>query len=342
MAVRNENSARLAHLLEMTIAVGVLAAVLIPALVIPAVQAARQVSAGERKKKEEPNLAVEALTARLNCAKQLRGVEAEPVSAEFATEAVHRLSDRFEISRQMVIARRNVTDADVEELVRYMKMGEAPWKPGRSTELLGWEWLIYCDSVNLSGSQVTDAAVERLAALPQIQDLNLADTRISDEALVYIGRLPALFQLDLSGTSVTDEGLCSLTPCRKIECLDLSNTQIGDEGLVAFRDHQKLTSLYLANSKVTGASLELMSSLKSLQDLNLDYCSIENQDDIRFLTSLEQLTSLSMQHTQVGDEGAVLLSEIEGLWDLHLEGTRIGRTGRVALKAGLPECALSL
>ena len=62
-------------------------------------------------------------------------------------------------------------------------------------------------SLTLEGTQVTDAGLKRLTGLTQFRTLDLNETRVTDAALVHLKGLTKLSELDLHNTKVTNEGV---------------------------------------------------------------------------------------------------------------------------------------
>lgn len=65
-------------------------------------------------------------------------------------------------------------------------------------------------SLQLNGTQVTDAGLKHLEGLTSLNNLNLANTQVSDAGLEHLRGLSNLWNLDLTGTRVTGEGVKSL------------------------------------------------------------------------------------------------------------------------------------
>lgn len=65
-------------------------------------------------------------------------------------------------------------------------------------------------AVDLSRSPITDAGLEHLRRLPQLQQLNLDGTRITDDGLVILKGLTNLRELDISDTQISDAGFAEL------------------------------------------------------------------------------------------------------------------------------------
>ena len=83
-------------------------------------------------------------------------------------------------------------------------------------------------SVDLSRCPATDATLEYLKGLTNLQNLDLARTQITDAGLEHLKGLSQLHNLDLAMTKVTDAGLEHLRAL----------TQLHDLGLNVNRDYR--------------------------------------------------------------------------------------------------------
>lgn len=78
--------------------------------------------------------------------------------------------------------------------------------------------------------------------LPRLLDfgphtgLNLAGTAVTDAGLQHLSGLTNLEWLDLSGTAIGDGGLQHLSGLKNLQHLDLSRTRVGDTEIERFRD----------------------------------------------------------------------------------------------------------
>jgi len=81
--------------------------------------------------------------------------------------------------------------------------------------------------VNLSGTNVTDAGLEHVKGLTQLQSLDLACTRVTDAALEHLKGVTLLQSLSLGFTNVTHAGLEHLEGLRRLQWLQLQNSHAG-------------------------------------------------------------------------------------------------------------------
>jgi hypothetical protein len=83
----------------------------------------------------------------------------------------------------------------------------------------------------LEGAQITDAGLEHLKGLARLQDLGLEGTQVTDAGLEHLKGLSRLKDLGLGGTQVTDAGLKSLEGLTQLQVIWLKETQVTDAGI---------------------------------------------------------------------------------------------------------------
>jgi YHS domain-containing protein/mono/diheme cytochrome c family protein len=99
-----------------------------------------------------------------------------------------------------------------------------------------------------AASAATDDASVRELLTPlvnHVSELSLARTQISDASLELIAAMPALSRLDLRETAVTDAGLAQLAEHPHISELVLSRTKLSDAALTSLQELPALTQLWI-------------------------------------------------------------------------------------------------
>lgn len=84
---------------------------------------------------------------------------------------------------------------------------------------------------------VSDAAIEALHDLQELNTVQLGGPRITDRSLTHLARFPALRELELSATSVTDEGLKSPQGFHRLQRLTIHLNEIANftaQGILSF------------------------------------------------------------------------------------------------------------
>jgi len=124
--------------------------------------------------------------------------------------------------------------------------------------------------VYFSGTEVTDAGLEHVEGLTELQLLDLHGTQVTDAGLEHLKGLTSLKELDLSATQVTDAGLAEhLNGLTNLKRLLLHGTQVSDIGLEHLRGLTNLQELWLDDTQVSDEGV------KKLQQA-LPNCKIEH------------------------------------------------------------------
>lgn len=103
----------------------------------------------------------------------------------------------------------------------------------------------------LAPTEVNDASLSGLEAVPNLIWLNLAETKISDEGLKTVGKLKDLERLHLEKTGIGDEGLTHLAQLEKLTYLNLYGTKVTDSGLMKLANLKQLRRVYVWQSQVS-------------------------------------------------------------------------------------------
>lgn len=90
--------------------------------------------------------------------------------------------------------------------------------------------------LDLGNTQLTDAGLAQVAAMPNLVRLHLQNTRVTDAGLAQVGKLAQLEYLNLYGTAVTDAGLGQLAPLKNLRSLYLWQTKATEAGAKALRE----------------------------------------------------------------------------------------------------------
>jgi hypothetical protein len=184
-----------------------------------------------------------------------------------------------------------------------------PSGPERLRKLLGADCLVSVVEINLNATNATDAGLEHLKGLAQLQHLSLDGTQVTDAGLEHLKGLTQLQGLLLDHTQVTDAGLKHLKGMTQLQWLSLiGNTQVTDAGLEHLKGLAQLQYLWLDGTQVTDAGLEHLKGLIQLQELWLCHTNVTDAG-LEHLQGLTQLQGLYLGGTQVTDEGVQKLKQ---------------------------------
>jgi internalin A len=175
--------------------------------------------------------------------------------------------------------------------------------------------------LDLSFTYVSDAGIERLQQLQELEELTLDATEaITDAAASYLRENKHLRKLVLRGTDITDVGMPYIAALTGLKSLDLSHTMVGDVGLESLPALSELEELDLGGTRITGINLNFLKLLPKLKKLSFN--GIQRRNAGACWTPL--ITDLDLD----------TISLLSGLEDLNLGiGVSLGKTG-VAVGAG--------
>jgi Leucine-rich repeat (LRR) protein len=135
------------------------------------------------------------------------------------------------------------------------------------TAVQGWSAVRVLD---LSGTKVSDASLQMVHSLKELDSLYLSFTAIKGPGLKALAGLPQLRVLDLSKTAITESALESLRGVRNLEVLSLIDVPVTDEGLKHIASLPRLRRLDITGTQVTDRGLQHLNGLSELQLLGLN------------------------------------------------------------------------
>jgi len=133
-----------------------------------------------------------------------------------------------------------------------------------SDDLLRWptfarklQWL------DLGFTQVSDSIFLSETERPwDVVRLNLELTNVSDASMPVIAAMPSLTELDLTQTKITDEGIASLAKHPSLRKLWIGGTQISDRSVAILSTIPKLDQLQYEDSAITEQGYSTLVRLK--------------------------------------------------------------------------------
>lgn len=111
--------------------------------------------------------------------------------------------------------------------VRFTFLGE----PFRSRKEIPNEDIV---DINFNQVAITDADVESLLPLTNLEGVSFWKTGISDRAIELISQLPRLTRLNLCGTQVTDASVSTLVGM-PLNYIDVADTRLTHRGVESLR-----------------------------------------------------------------------------------------------------------
>lgn len=194
----------------------------------------------------------------------------------------------------------------------------------------------------LDGLWIGDDSVAAFANSKTLEELYLKSTNISDDALKVLGKIPSLKKLRLATNGITDEGLPFLSDLPNLVELDLSeNSSLSNSGMEALSSIKTLQKLNLWRLPIGDSGILRLQSLRNLVWLNLDNTQLSNAG-LDVLRDMNRLTFLHLGSTAISNEGLTKLTHLKTLKDLKLTRTAVTEVAAAKLAIELPDTDIQL
>lgn len=159
---------------------------------------------------------------------------------------------------------------------------------------------------------ITDNGLERISHMTSLELLHLQCWLVTNQTLSMLSRLIALKSLDFLGTRVTTDGLQTLQAFPALQHLAIPGLSSPSIDYSKWPTLPSLSTLDLSYSFV--ASLEFVSKLTSLSDLDLQNCSHLTDTGLAAVCCLPLLEKLNLHGcTSITDVGLYALTEGDNL-----------------------------
>jgi Leucine-rich repeat (LRR) protein len=192
----------------------------------------------------------------------------------------------------------------------------------------------------LNGTRISDAGLVHLKELSHLSGLQLMGTQVKGPGLEKLARLPELTSIMLAGPLINDATVDHLAKLMNLESVYLRDSRVTASGLEQLARLDRIRFLSLARSRVTRAGLVAVKQMKNLEALVL--MDIQGLTDayLTHIAEIENLNTLALTNTPVGDAGVEHLIGMHNLVRLHLDGTNISEAAVKQLQDALPDCSI--
>lgn len=139
----------------------------------------------------------------------------------------------------------------------------------------------------------TSQAFTALAQMPRLRGLAVSLKQVSDAALQSLPAFPALREfmpMDLNDASFRHVGQCH--QLEKLWCMYCRDT--GDAATEHLKNLTTLRYYYAGSTRITDRSLEILATLHSLREIDLQHCPALTTAGVTALASLPNLERLSL------------------------------------------------
>ncbi|HEV8069883.1 MAG TPA: M56 family metallopeptidase [Planctomycetaceae bacterium] len=231
-------------------------------------------------------------------------------NTQFTDEALGYLPS-FSKLRLIGLAWKQATDEGLKRLAGAHSLREIHiWKAADVTDagIEGLRGLKDLEVVHVDNARLSDAALQILSTLPKVYDLSLQGNNFTDDGLAYLSGMKQLRSLSvgMSKSQITDAGAAHVAGLANLESLDLQRAQISDEGLKQLRGLSKLKSLWLSGGgdgplAITDTGLDVIASFANLKEAGLVNTRVTDRG-LQQLAQLKKLQRLFLGSPLVSDE----------------------------------------
>jgi len=179
--------------------------------------------------------------------------------------------------------------------------------------------------LGLNDTRVTDDGISQLSGLKNLREVHLFRTAIGDKGMEVLSSIPSLSSMNLRDTKISDDSITYLSRLDNLVKLDLSETNapgITDDSAATLLRMKNLKSLNLWSTKISDATVEQVVNLPALEWLNLDKTSISNES-ITYLSRIRNLKWLHIGSTEVNDDCVESLLALPNLKYLNVSNSQI-------------------
>lgn len=216
-------------------------------------------------------------------------------------------------------------------------------------------------SLWLSRSDITDAALDRLATASSLSTLHLRGTRITDDGLRQFQPGPPPRFLDLCCTEISDNGLRHMAELKELQypgiTIDLHGSRVTMGGVAQFLkslpepkfpmkawlhvDEGSITHevMLFGGSPLTDAQIECFRGLTGFYQVNLSKTRITDAG-LRVVADFVHLAHLDVSGTRITDSGLEHLRGLTQLQSLDLRNTCVTDEGVNKLQQAMPNCTI--
>lgn len=189
--------------------------------------------------------------------------------------------------------------------------------------------------LDLRSTAIADRGAEKLRRITGLESLRLAGTRISDAGCVALGQINTLRELEIIGSAdpqlITDRGLYHLRGLLNLQVLWVASfTDITADGIAWVCQLPKLMTLTIERTRVTRAAIPLLSQAAQLESVWIGDCDVID-DDVELLAAMPHLRTLHVEGAGITDRAAAELAKSRSIIDLDIDHSRISDLGMATL-----------
>ncbi len=209
------------------------------------------------------------------------------------------------------------------------------WLIDKLRSILPRDYFYAVLAVDLTGCEFQDLDLVVLKQLPRLRSLGLSDTNVTDAGLENLKDLVDLEELELGRRkreNLSDIGIAHLKNLKKLKSLWIYNSTITDAGMLQLSGMTELIELHLPHSNISDSGLMHLRGLSKLKFLNVANTLVTRKG---VLALQEAIPSLSVDPFTLRENvtaqnpprvpGELMKPTKDQRWRLRIVGKRGGR-----------------
>ena len=227
----------------------------------------------------------------------------------------------------------------------------SPIEPVVLHQLLGSRRAVQIAIVRFTGNAVTDDDLQVLAdcsTAPRLREVIIRDAqKVTDAGLQHLASLSQVETIDLSGTPIHGQGLRALARCNRLRCLRLNRTAVRDAAFEAIADLDNLAVLDLNDTPISGEGFRHLRKMDHLEEISLQRTCL-SEDGLLCVSQLPHVARLDLKNARLSGTGVQYLGGMESLGTLDLSDASVPITALLGMSTpkslrnlaldGLPLC----
>lgn len=157
-----------------------------------------------------------------------------------------------------------------------------------------------------------------IGKLSNVEDLVLTRATFDEEWLSYITKLP-LKELVLEGTPLSDKGIPYILKLKKLKSLSIGDTEVTDEGLRLLSSSRTLKDINITLGRcITNDGIKYLGEMKQLKMISFPNSKALTGDCFPYLSNLRKLIHINAKGIPSTPENISALENLPRLWMLVL------------------------
>jgi internalin A len=186
----------------------------------------------------------------------------------------------------------------------------------------------------VSSSKFDDTGLKALGVFPKLFFLYMEYSKATGQDLSVFQQLPYIHTLSPMGINIQGRGLQQLNHLSRMHCFDIKEAGVTEKDLVLLSEFKNLQSMFLGHEHLTANGIAALKNVR-LNEVYLDGRKFDDAS-LQHLSELTTLRELNLINTSITDAGVRSLAGMKNLTTLRLSDSTISEQALVELEKTVP------